>query len=102
MIDKHFTQLTEEDLVYSKLGNIAINFGYITSKEREAFFKFLANNNIVSKVNHCKNYRVLYPFLFRTVKAKKTDSSMFITCLFKQDIYIDYNYQELKGTFRGE
>lgn len=89
-----FKNITREDLSYAILSNEAINFGYITRKEMEMFYKFLLKNEFIKKIEHCKNYEVMISFCYQSPKRKKTDECLAIVNLHKINTYIDYDMRE--------
>jgi len=96
MIAYNFKKVNNQDLTYAIVGNIAIDFGYITRKERSDFRQFLQSHNFIKKVDGCINFEIVYPFVYRTVKSNKTDDALMTVHLFKQGVYINYDFVEVE------
>jgi hypothetical protein len=92
LIDRHFTETTEEDLVYSRIGNVAINFGYINTKDRGLFLEFLMNNNFISKLTDYEIYQVNHPFMHRAVVPNIKSGYKCVTHMFMQDEHLDSKF----------
>lgn len=81
---RHFTNVTNQDVIYAELADGSIEFGYVTRAERQPFFKFLVDANIIVPVTDCK-WRATCNFSYLTVKNTKRDNQMSTTVIIKRN-----------------